>query len=502
MPPKPAKSDALQTEILWSKVYNLEKFEENKAKFPPVLKFDKGASKCFFEIYNQCLVALQMAPLPCLQLSLKAIKPREYIRIHSHDIDNASATVIGYALSEATDVKTLILTDVLLDSEALFGFVKSNPNIIGLSFERMTISTTLLDMLFESLGSTPFVRRLSFRRCQFEGFDKLCKYISSPQAYAITHLTVASCGLGTPELASLATALSVNASSFALDAYDALECFMHKNCGIKFLNLEDNCLKSNQVVLLLDTLFKKHRLDSPEIQLAFVKKELCYALLSAIFLQDYPLDLPGTIRKVGQILPSFESATEALATKIADIITAGKSLCYPSANAAGGAAAKAKPKDDATPTLVINQAVKEFVSSIHRCKSVVDITDDELHIIAVALPPSNLQSLSFDYNQTVEYVLPNNSMLGLNLKGNEIDMNDAETVKQLKELLQHTSLCYMGIDTEPSSLNKRTTEDKAKECPKDGNIFRSIFEENRCRMESLEKPYLYEPVSNVPTKKK
>lgn len=494
MPPKPTKGDALQTDILWSKAYNLEKFEENRTKFPPVLKFDKGASKCFFEIYNQCLMTLQMAPLPCLQLSLKAIKPCEYIRIHSHDIDSASATVIGYALTEATDVKALTLTDVLVETEALFGFVKSNPNIVRLSFERMTVSTALLSMLFESLAATPFIRRLSFRQCQFERFDTLCGYISNPQAYALTHLTVANCNLGASELAALTNALAINESAFALDAHNALECFMHKNCGIKFLNLEDNCLKSNQIILLLDAFFKKRKLESPEIQLAFVKKELCYGLLNAIFLNDYPLDLPGTIRKVGQILPSFEAAAETLATKITDIIAAGKSLCYPSTGTVGGTAAKTKPKDD-TPPLVITQAVKEFVTSIHRCKEIIDITNDELHLIAVALPPSNLQSLSFDYNQTIEYVLPNSSILGLNLKGNEIDVYDTKTRKRLEELLQHTSLCYMGTDSKLSSTDEQQEVG-------DKDVFKLIFAENLRRMESLEKPYLYEPVSNVSTKKK
>lgn len=60
--------------------------------------------------------------------------------------------------------------------------------------------------------------------------------------------------------------------------------------------------------------------------------------------------------------------------------------------------------------------VREFVQSIHRSKSLIDITDDELHVIAVALPPSNLQSVSFEYSQVGEYVTPNNSILGINLK--------------------------------------------------------------------------------------
>lgn len=499
MPPKPTKSDALQTDVLWSKAYNLEKYEENRAKFPPALKFDKGASKCFFEIYNQCLIALQMASLPCLQLSLKTIKPCEHIRIHSHDIDSASAIIIGYALTEATDVRTLTLTDVLLEpgSEAIFGFVKSNQNIIGLSFERMTISTTLLDMLFDSLGSTPFIRRLSFRQCKFLEFNKLCKYISSPQAYAITHLTVANCSLGADELSALTNSLAITDSIFTLDAHDALACLMHKNCGIKFLNIEDNGLVSSQVILLLEALFEKHQIESPETQLTFVRKELCYALLNTIFLQDYPLDLLGTIRKVGQILPSFESAAEALAVKIANIVAAGKSLCYPSANAAAGSAAKAKPKDDAPLSLVINKDVKNFVQNIHLNKQVADITDDELHIIAVALPPSNLQSVTFDYSQSAEYVTPNNSILGLNLKGNDLDLS-VETVQRLEKLLQHTSLCYMGIDA------KLPTDKRIESAgqPGDSDIFRSILEENRQRIESLEKPYLYEPASGVPVKKK
>lgn len=499
MPPKPAKSDPSQPDVLWSKGYNLEKFEENKDKFPPTLKIDKGASKCFFEVYSQCLAALQMAPLPCLQLALKTIKPCEHIHIHSHDIDSASATVIGYALTEVADVRALTLTDVLLDSEAIFGFAKSNPNIMSLSFERMCISSALLDMLFESLGSTPFVKKLSFRQCKFLDFNKLCKYISSPQAYAITHLTIANCSLGTTELTALTNSLAVSESTFTLDADDALECLMHKNCGVKFLNLEDNELDSDQVILLLESLFKKRQLKSPEIQLAFVKKELCYALLNAILLQDCPLDLPGTIRKVGRILPSFESATETLATKIADIVSAGKSLCYPSANTAGGSAAKAKLKDDAPQPLMMANTVREFVQSIHRSKSLVDITDDELHIIAVALPPSNLQSASFEYSQVGEYVTPNNSILGINLKGNEIDLDDVATVKRLEGLLQHTSLCYLGTDAKLSYADEQTG---GEEQVKKEDVLALIFEENRRRMSSLEQPYLYEPCSGVPAKKK
>ncbi|EFO62872.1 Hypothetical protein GLP15_842 [Giardia lamblia P15] len=499
MPPKSTRNDILQPDVLWSKEYNLEKFEENKGKFPPMLKIDKGTLKCFFEVYSQCLAALQMAPLPCLQLALKTVKPCEHVRIHSHDIDSASATVIGYALTEAVDVRMLTLTDILLDSEAIFGFAKSNPNIVSLSFERMCISSTLLDMLFESLSSTPFVRRLSFRQCKLLDFNRLCKYISTPQGYAITHLTVANCSLGTNELVTLANCLAVSKSTLTLDAYDALECLMHKNCGIKFLNLEDNNLSSDQVILLLETLFKKHQLESPEIQLAFVKKELCYALLNAIFLQDCPLDLPGTIRKVGRILPSLESSIEILATKIADIITAGKALCYPSANTAGGSVAKVKPKDDAPQSLVITKSVREFVQGIHRNKSLIDITDDELHIIAVALPPSNLQSVSFDYNQVAEYVTSNNSILGLNLKGNEIDLDDAAIVKRLEGLLYHTSLCYLGTDAKLSQSDEQT---EAKEQVKKENVLTSIFEENRRRMSSLEQPYLYEPCSGALAKKK
>ena len=56
----------------------------------------------------------------------------------------------------------------------------------------------------------------------------------------------------------------------------------------------------------------------------------------------------------------------------------------------------------------------------------------------------------------------------------------------------------MGIDAKLPTDKRIESAGK----PGDSDIFKSILEENRQRMESLEKPYLYEPASGVPVKKK
>lgn len=484
MSPKQKAEEPPSPRQRWSVQYNNEQFSAVTRVFPPSIALPKGATRCFFELYAQALAQAGILTLPCLANGLQHKAPVQELIIHSNIVDDASAAVISWCLSECVDVRTLVLMDVGLQSSALFGFSTTASAINSIRLAHTTLKPELLVHLFNGVPYSPFIYALSFHACKFcdRAFETLCLYLSSPRSCFIHTLMLNSCDLSDRDIARLSEVLALDRRTVELSRDALSDALSSQNCSIKFLDVSYNNFTELGVLRFIRRTFAKIPLDSSALMEELARRRFKYYVLTtalASFAKTQPqpntllsgcVNFSDRMQRFAKAFPPLEQDATALLEKfntsvnevIAAVRDTGDRLTSLSMQGKppSGNGARGKTAVD-SPIMAMTPAVADSLDYLLCSK---DLSLDDAILLASAIAPPELLFLEDESayadvsSRTAGFLLANSSLLCIAMNGTKFSYEPTETPSLPSVVLAfEKTVGQSNSSEEPASIEVQKT---------------------------------------------